>query len=141
MGPPTHGPARDGARCTEDDERHRDLDPAERDAGGQERRPEDTERGDAEQITEPCEPQHDAPGAEAAEAPEDGEPDEGVREVQRREPGERAHASRRTSQDREPSSASSQTGAAPGYALRSHAKQRIHGASGLVRRGRRKYRM
>ena len=134
-------PAGNEACRDEGDQRHRELDPAERDARDEERRPDDAERGEAEQVPEPGEPEHAAPRSKGEEPPEKRETDDRVPDVQRRDPGEGARAHDGRFRIASPCSVSSQTGCASGYAPRSQAKQRIQGASGSVLRGRRKYRM
>ena len=134
-------PAGYHADSTENDQRHRDLDPAERDPRDEKRRPEDAERGEADQVPEPGESEHASPRTKGAERPEEREADEGVRDIERREPGEGAYRHGARLRIDSPCPESSQTICASRYALRSHAKHRIHGASPPIRLGRRKYRM
>ncbi len=94
--------------------------PAERHADDEQLRPEDPERGDAEQVAEPGEPEHVAPTRGSRGAPR------GARGRARanatlsaEEPGERADGHARRLRIDEAFLASSQTGSAPGYAFRS----------------------
>ena len=126
---------------SEGDERHHDLEPAERDTRGKERRPDDSERGDAEQVPEPGEPQDGAPRAEASDSPEEREPDEDVREVQRREPGERAHVTSDVSGSQALPPRPPRPEPRPGTRSDRTRSRGSTAASGFVRRGSRKYRM
>jgi hypothetical protein len=81
-----------GAGHGERDERDDDRRPVERDTDDEKRGPQHSERGQTDQVPEPDEPRHGIPRAESAEAPEERETDEGVREIERRKPGQPAQS-------------------------------------------------
>ena len=118
-------------------ERQRDPPAAERHPQDEQLRPERPERGDAEQVPEPGAPHHVRPAGKPAHRPEDDEPENRVCAVQRSQPRDRLERHSRCLRIESPS-ASSHTTCASGYPPWSQAKQRIQGASGLSRRGRRK---
>ena len=123
-----HGPAH---------EREDDAPPSERDTEDEELRPQSPEGRHAEQVPEAAEPEGVRPPGEPAERPEERRAHHREPHVQGTRPAIARMVTARASGSQSPSSPS-QTTSAPGNAARSHAKQRIQGASGAARRGSRK---